>query len=77
MDKEIRVNLVSGRSFVVEATKETNPLNQAHSILEHGATERLDNLTWTVYPPRQIESVTVQPKGSGTGWKPKDPEPGG
>ena len=75
MDKEIRVNLVSGRSFVVEPAKETNPLNQAHGILEHGATERLDNLTWTVHPPRQIESVTVQPRGTGAGGKPKKSEP--
>jgi len=66
MDKEIRVNLLSGRSFIVEPTKETNPLTQAHGILEHGATERLDNLSWTVHPPRQIVSVTVQPRGTGT-----------
>jgi len=76
MEKEIKVNLVTGRSFIVEPTKETNPINQAHSILEHGATERLDNLTWTIFPPRQIESVTVQPKGTGAGGNPKPPEPG-
>ena len=63
-ESELVVTLVSGRTFVVAPHGGRDANQQAHALLQNGATEIHGEERWTLHPPARIASVTVQPRGT-------------